>query len=137
MQLCNPKIKVLCKEQNKPVFGEEEKIWVNPKFTSNSIRMSLIPQKTVKRKTVEPTAEESAAQKQINKERQFVVQANAVKIMKAKKQYRYMDLLTEVIRNINMFKADPKMVKEQIEVLIRDEYMKRDDKEKALLIYLP
>ena len=48
-----------------------------------------------------------------------------------------MDLLTEVIRNINMFKADPKMVKEQIEVLIRDEYMKRDDKEKALLIYLP
>ena len=67
------------------MFGEEEKIWVNPKFTSNSIRMSLIPQKTVKRKTVEPTAEESAAQKQINKERQFVVQANAVKIMKAKK----------------------------------------------------
>ena len=119
------------------MFGEEEKIWVNPKFTSNSIRLSLIPQKTVKKKTVEPTAEESAAQKQINKERQFVVQANAVKIMKAKKSYRYMDLLTEVIRNITMFKADPKMVKEQIEVLIRDEYMKRDEKEKALLIYLP
>ena len=36
-----------------------------------------------------------------------------------------------------MFRADPKMVKEQIEVLIRDEYMKRDDNDKALLIYLP
>ena len=36
-----------------------------------------------------------------------------------------------------MFKADPKMIKEQIEVLIRDEYMKRDENERAKLIYLP
>lgn len=36
-----------------------------------------------------------------------------------------------------MFRADPKMVKEQIEVLIRDEYMKRDDNDKTVLIYLP
>ena len=46
-----------------------------------------------------------------------------------------MELLTEVIRNISMFRADPKMVKEQIEVLIQQDYMKRDDNEKALLIY--
>ena len=57
--------------------------------------------------------------------------------MKAKKSYKYMELLTEVIRNISMFRADPKMVKEQIEVLIRDEYMKRDDNDRATLIYLP
>ena len=36
-----------------------------------------------------------------------------------------------------MFKADPKMIKEQIEVLIRDEYMKRDENDRAMLIYLP
>ena len=64
-----------------------------------------------------------------------MIQANVVKIMKAKKSYKYMELLTEVIRNISMFKADPKMVKEQIEVLIQQDYMKRDDNEKALLIY--
>ena len=33
-QLCNPKIKVLQKEVNKPVFGEDEKIKVNPGYKS-------------------------------------------------------------------------------------------------------
>jgi len=31
-KLCEPKIKVLCKEVNKPVFGDNEKITVNAKF---------------------------------------------------------------------------------------------------------
>ena len=137
MRFCDPKMKVLLKEVNKPVFGENEKIKVNPKFANNSIRINLIPQKNVKKKTAEPTAEEAQQAKQIARERQFVIQANIVKIMKAKKQYKYMELTTEVIRNINMFKADPKMVKEMIELLIRDEYMKRDENEKAMLIYLP
>lgn len=57
--------------------------------------------------------------------------------MKAQKTYRFQNLVNDVIRNITMFRADPKMVKEQIEVLIRDEYMKRDDADKATLIYLP
>ena len=65
------------------------------------------------------------------------MQAHTVKVMKAQKTYRFTNLVNDVIRNITMFRADPKMVKEQIEVLIRDEYMKRDDNDKALLIYLP
>jgi len=66
-----------------------------------------------------------------------VVQAHIVKVMKAQKQYRFQNVVTDVIRNITMFRADPKMVKEQIEVLIRDEYMKRDDNDRANLIYIP
>jgi hypothetical protein len=57
--------------------------------------------------------------------------------MKAQKTYRFQNLVNDVIRNITMFRADPKMVKEQIEVLIRDEYMKRDERDKATLVYLP
>lgn len=41
------------------------------------------------------------------------------------------------MRNITMFKADPKMIKEQIEVLISQDYMKRDERDKANLIYVP
>lgn len=66
-----------------------------------------------------------------------MVQAHTVKVMKAQKTYRFQNLVNDVIRNITMFRADPKMVKEQIEVLIRDEYMKRDERDKATLIYLP
>jgi len=57
--------------------------------------------------------------------------------MKAQKTYRFQNVVTDVIRNITMFRADPKMVKEQIEVLIQGEYMRRDDNDRALLIYLP
>ena len=89
MRFCDPKVKLLLKEVNKPVFGEHEKIKVNPKFASNTIKSNLIPQKTVKKKTVEATVEETAQAKQIARERQFVVQAHIVKVMKAQKTYRY------------------------------------------------
>jgi len=36
-----------------------------------------------------------------------------------------------------MFKADPKVIKEQIETLIQQEYMRRDEKDRTNLIYLP
>lgn len=36
-----------------------------------------------------------------------------------------------------MFKADPHMIKEQIEVLIQGDYMKRDENDRTKLIYLP
>ena len=60
-----------------------------------------------------------------------------VKVMKAQKTYKFQNLVTDVIRNITMFSADPQMIKQQIEVLILDEYMKRDERDKAILIYLP
>ena len=56
--LCNPKIMVLKKEVNKPVFGANEKIKVNPGYKSGQIRSNLIPQKVVKKQTTEATQEE-------------------------------------------------------------------------------
>ena len=43
MRLCDPKVKLLKKEVNKPVFGDNEKININPAFASNSIRVNFIP----------------------------------------------------------------------------------------------
>ena len=60
-----------------------------------------------------------------------------VKVMKAQKTYRMQNLQADVMRNITMFKADVKMIKDNIEYLMQNEYMKRDDNDKALLIYLP
>ena len=59
MKLCDPKIKVLLKEVNKPTFGENEKIKINVAFKSSNIRNNLIPQKVVKKKTTEATPEET------------------------------------------------------------------------------
>ena len=137
MKLCEPKVKLLLKKVNKPVFGEEEPIKVNLKFTSQTIKQNLIPQKSIKKKQVEPTEEENLQAKQIKRERTFVIQAHIVKVMKAQKTYKYQLLLNDVIRNITMFRAEVPMVKEQIGVLMQQDYMKRDDNDKATLIYLP
>ena len=51
--------------------------------------------------------------------------------MKAQKSYRFNELVADVIRNIQLFRADPKMIKEQIDVLIDTGYMERDANNRA------
>ena len=41
--MCDPKIKLLLKKVNKPVFGEDEPIKCNLNFTNNAIRVNLVP----------------------------------------------------------------------------------------------
>lgn len=57
--------------------------------------------------------------------------------MKTQKTYRFQQVQTDVMRNITMFKAEPAMIKAQIEYLIQNDYMKRDPNERAKLIYIP
>ena len=57
--------------------------------------------------------------------------------MKTDKKVAYNDVLQRSMEMINMFKAQPAMIKEQIEVLIQRGYMQRDEKDKKILIYLP
>ena len=136
-QLCNPRYGVLGKQVNKPIFKDDEPINVKMEFKSSSVRVLLIPQRVVKRVNAEPTAEEAKEAKKVAKERVFVIQAHIVKVMKTQKKYSIQNLLTDVIRNIHLFKPEPKMIKEQIEVLIGQDYMKRDENNKAELIYIP
>ena len=113
MQLCNPKVMVLKKAIKKPDFSKmDEAITLNPAFKSNSIKNNLIPKKVTKKTTSGQTEEEKKEQARVEKERTFVVQAHIVKVMKANKQHRFQNVLTDVIRNITLFKADPKMIKE-------------------------
>ena len=55
---------------------------------------------------------------EVKTERQVIIQATSVKILKTRKTVAYKELITEVMGMINMFKAQPAMIKEQIEVLI-------------------
>ena len=54
IKFCDPKTKILLKEVNNLVFGEDETIKVNFEFTSNTNQSNLIPQKII-----ESTAEET------------------------------------------------------------------------------
>ena len=137
MQFCNPKIQLLKKEIKKPIFKDDEKISINLAYKSNSIRVNLVPKKQTKKQTSELTEEEKKQAQRVEKERTFVVQAHIVKVMKTQKTYRFQQVQTDVMRNITMFKAEPAMIKAQIEYLIQNDYMKRDPNERAKLIYIP
>ena len=49
---------------------------------------------------------------------------------------KYGDLTQKVMEGIRTFKAQPAMIKEQVETLIIQEYFKRDEKERGKLVYL-
>ncbi len=53
--------------------------------------------------------------------------------MKGRRKERHNELINEVIKQINSFKPDPIMIKQQIEWLIESDYLMRDEKDKYLL----
>ena len=70
-------------------------------------------------------------------ERQNILDAVIVRIMKARKTLKHTELIENVIKQVTMFLPQPKMIKERIESLIERDYLKRDENDKALYIYLP
>jgi hypothetical protein len=73
----------------------------------------------------------------IRLERQNIIDAVIVRIMKARKSEKKLELETNVMKQIIMFVPDPAMIKQRIESLIEREYLKRDDTDKSKFIYLP
>ena len=74
------------KAVKKPTFDDPtEKIKLNQKFTSNNIRVNLIPTTSSKKKESGADENEQKANKEVNVERQVIIQATSVKIMKTRK----------------------------------------------------
>lgn len=65
--LANPRVKLILKGQNNAKFDDDaEKMTLNEKFTSNNIRMTLIPTAVVKKKSVEQSEEEKNREAQVD-----------------------------------------------------------------------
>ena len=130
--LANPKMgKLLIKENIKtPNFSDNEKIKLNKNFSSVNLKTSLMPSMAKKKLTNERNQKYDEEVKVITKQRETVLQATIVKIMKRRKEQRHNDLIIEVIKMIQAFKPDPIMIKQQIEWLIEREYLIRDEKDK-------
>lgn len=98
--LCNPKQRVLNKQDlKKPVFKESEEIKVNMAFKNPALRVNLVPKKTHKKKTATEKGEVQLQVEQETKmERQHVLDAIIVRIMKARKTETHTLLLQEVMK---------------------------------------
>ena len=84
------------KQIKKPTFDDpKEQIKLNMKFTSNNIRVNLIPVASNKKKTAAPDEKDQGQQKEVQTERQVIIQATSVKILKTRKTIAYQELITE------------------------------------------
>ena len=90
-----------------------------------------------KKKPTEVVAEDNKLNDEVEKERGAIIDSKIVAIMKSNKQFKHADLVPKVMEMISMFKAQPPMIKLRIEHLIKNEYMKRDEKDRGMYIYMP
>jgi len=124
--IVNPRMgKLLIKANLKtPSFGIDEKITLNKNFAAINLRLVFIP--SVKKKKSELSMEHNAELKVINRQRAVVLQTTIVKIMKGRRKEKHNELIPEVIKQIQAFRPDPIMIKQQIEWLIESDYLMRD-----------
>lgn len=138
-QLCNPKMRIINKEALKsPKFTPDEKLEVNKDFKASLIKLNFIPKPVLKRKDPNEKSEvQNQVEEEIKMERQLVLDAMIVRIMKARKKERHTELLTQVLKEVSLFKPQPQMIKQSIERLIEKEYLERDDNDRQVYIYIP
>lgn len=137
--LCNPKMKIIAKANPKvPKFTPEEMLKVNVAFKNSLIKLNFEPKTILKRR--DPNAKsdiQNQVEEEIKSERQMVLDAMIVRIMKARRTERHTELLTQVMKEVSLFKPQPQMIKQSIERLIEKEYLERDDNDRQKYIYIP
>ncbi|KAJ2786326.1 hypothetical protein GGI15_001609 [Coemansia interrupta] len=89
------------------------------------------------RNNVETEQEKEASQAAIGQERQYVIEAAVVRIMKTRRQMTHEQLVNETVDQLSArFMASPKMIKSGIEKLIDREYLQRSADDPRLYLYL-
>lgn len=101
LKLCNPKSKMLLKENQKvPKFTPEEKIRVNDKFESNNLRVNMVPQPSSAKMATEGAGgamKVADVDAEVIKERGMIIDATCVRIMKSRKVENHNDLVQSII----------------------------------------
>ncbi|CAG7818481.1 unnamed protein product, partial [Allacma fusca] len=83
------------------------------------------------------TGSEEAVNDEVQNQRNFVLQAVMVRLMKANQTMRHSDLIAETIAAVsNRFKPNVTRIKRTIDCLIEKEYLKRDEEEADRYVYI-
>ena len=120
--------------------NDAETLTINLKYTSNSVKVVLIPNVAVAKKAASGGGAGSGGgtDPAIEKERNMVIQGNIVKIMKTNQGHsvNHQVLMTQTVDLCRLFKAQPQMIKGAIEHLISTGYMRRDENSRTKYWYI-
>ncbi|KAJ2887927.1 hypothetical protein FB639_000990 [Coemansia asiatica] len=129
------KYKVLTKQPMSREINPEDVFRFNKGFRAPQYRIRL-PVASA-RSSVETEKEKEASQAAIGRERQYLIEAAVVRIMKTRRQMLHEQLVGEAVDQLSSrFMASPKMIKNGIEKLIDREYLQRSPDDPRLYIYL-
>lgn len=129
--LVSGKFKILIKTPTEG-YSTSHKMRVNHAFHSPQLRVRI---PNAIRKTT--TKDRENASSAVHEDRKHAMEANIVRIMKARKVMNHVQLMTEVSQQLMaFFQPDPRAIKQRIEDLIQREYMKRDDEQSNVYHYL-
>ena len=104
-----------------------------------SLKQKFITIPMPKKKTEQQlNEEEKASQKEYQKYQEYLIQSNLVRIMKSRigQVTSHNWLVSEAIKQIDRLKAQPQMIKDNIEKLIEKNCIKRDEKNRGCYEYV-
>jgi hypothetical protein len=130
---------IIVKQVKKPTFeSDDETLKLNKKFDSASVRVNLVPTPfTRKSKGGEGASKEE--NEAVQKSRAEIIKMKIVKIMKTNqgKNVKMNDICSQVKDMCSkFFIAQPAAVRREIEWLIQNAYMKRDEKIRSEFTYM-
>jgi hypothetical protein len=130
--------------ENCDKFSENESLALNFDFSHQSKRIvcNVSMKKGGKGFLEKPGNAEMEKEKDneaggVQQERNSLIDAAIVRVMKSRKTMKLNDLLSDVVKLLPLFRPQPAQIKSRIESLIERGYMKRDDKDLGVFIYLP
>ena len=118
-------------------FKETDKISINKNFTSAKIKFNTMP--LPQKKSASELKAQEVEEAQINKRYQDnILQATITRIMKSriKQETTHVWLVGETAKQIDLFKAQPQQIKENIEKLIEKNVIKRNEKNRTCYDYI-
>ena len=128
---------VICTTNQTQDLVETDEFKINNDFKSIKLKFITIPMP--KKKTEQQLKdEENASAKEYQKYQEFLIQSNLVRIMKSRigQVTTHNWLVSEAIKQIDRLKAQPQMIKDNIEKLIEKNYLKRDEANRGCYEYV-
>ena len=118
-------------------FKETDEISINKNFTCSRMKIQTIPLPQKKSATEQKQAELEEAQI-IKRYQDNILQATLTRIMKSRigQETSHVWLVNEAAKQIDLFKAQPQQIKENIEKLIEKNVIKRNDKNRTCYDYI-